>query len=232
MDVTINSVGHEQKSLIIIDEFVNKPDLLVGYAACAENGQFDQQKSDYYPGMRKPAPQAYLALFKTLLPLLKSTYGLNHVKQVDVIMSAFSLASTPINQLRPIQMLPHFDSPAENQFAVVHYLCEPEHGGTSFYRHRGSGYESISIDRLNAYRNEIKQQAIAEKLHLNPQYINGDTPLFERTYLLEAKMNRTVIYPSNLLHSGNIRSDIELSNDPEQGRLTISSFIVVSEGKK
>jgi hypothetical protein len=34
-----------------------------------------------------------------------------------------------------------------------------------------------------------------------------------------------VIYPGNLLHSGNIRELSAAAADPAQGRLTISSFL-------
>ena len=53
----------------------------------------------------------------------------------------------------------------------------------------------------------------------------GFNPYFHSSDLVEAKLNRAVIYPSNVLHSGDIQTDLGLSNDPKKGRLTISSFI-------
>jgi hypothetical protein len=107
----------------------------------------------------------------------------------------------------------------------VHYLCGPEHGGTSFYRHRETGFERISAERLAGYSAKLKTEAQAAQLHLQPGYIDGDTSMFQRIYQVDAKPNRAIIYPGNLLHSGDIRPESGLSATPSQGRLTISSFL-------
>lgn len=230
-DTSLKFIGKEQFPLVIIDELVEKPQYLINCATKAEvdpRQQFMKQPDDYYPGIRKLVPSQYCDLLCQLRPLLTTSFKLNDTAKADVIMSAFSLTTTPIEKLRPIQMLPHFDTPYENQFAMVHYLCNKKHGGTGFYRHRVSGFESISTDRLSCYKEQIKQQAMNEKVHIQPRYIQGNTSLFERIYSVEAKMNRAIIYPSNVLHSGNIKSAESLSTDPLQGRLTINSFFTIN----
>jgi hypothetical protein len=114
-----------------------------------------------------------------------------------------------------------------NQLAVVHYLCEPEHGGTSFYRHRASAYECITSARLVSYGQQLKKEAVAHQLHKNPCYVNSENSLFEQFHSVAASMNRAVIYPSMVLHSGDINPILGLSSDPQIGRLTIGSFIRV-----
>ena len=220
-------IGTEQLPVLVIEQLIAQPEQLLDLACANHLGQqaYQQQLTDYYPGLRKAAPSAYIAQLSQLLPLLKSSFARPQATQARVVMSAFSIATTPPEQLRPIQMLPHFDSPAVNQFAVVHYLCDPAHGGTAFYRHKSSGFECITADRLAIYRKQIKQQAIAEKLHLQPKYMTGDSPLFSRLHSVPAKMNRAVIYPSNALHSGDIKPEMGLLSEPRKGRLTMSSFI-------
>lgn len=233
-------VGNENIPILIIDDFVESPEKLIASASVSaeKDERFQSQQSDYYPGVRKSPPQSYQTLIdQSLFSLLKSSLFLPEKKKeeslnltvsyLEVLMSAFSIATTKPEDLRPIQMLPHFDTPADNQLAIVHYLCDEKHGGTSFYRHKETGFERISEQRHSQYRQILKQQAIAENLHLNPKYIEGDTALFEQLLSVEAQMNRAVIYPSNVLHSGNIRSDIGLSSAPELGRLTISSFLLL-----
>ncbi len=171
---------------------------------------------------------SYWCFDNTRFAKMNSKFALRKGNDVNVLLSAFSIATLPTEKLRPIQMLPHFDCPADNQFAMVHYLCDAKHGGTSIYRHNLTGYERINESRQSEYRQLLKQQAIAEKLHLNSRYIDGDTQLFTRVHALEAKINRAVIYPSNVLHSGNIHPEHGLSASPATGRLTISSFIVVN----
>jgi hypothetical protein len=138
------------------------------------------------------------------------------------------MSTTPATQIRPIQMLPHIDATTPQQLAMVHYLCGPEQGGTSFYRHRETGFERIRAERLTGYSATLKAEAQAAQLHLQPGYIDGDTSLFQRIYQVDAKANRAIIYPGNLLHSGDIRPENGLSAEPRQGRLTISSFLQLS----
>jgi uncharacterized protein DUF6445 len=220
-------IGDEKTPLLIIDNFVNNPKALIESANNKHDASFKAMSSDYYPGIRKTAPDNYLHLLGQLNTLLSSAFNNQEACEINTLMSAFSIATMPEKQLRPIQMLPHFDSPNHLQFAVVHYLCPSEHGGTSFYQHKSTGYERITREKLSHYGKEIKQQAIAEKLHEHPTYINGNTKLFKRIHNVNARMNRAIIYPSNLLHSGNININTGLKADPKTGRLTISSFVML-----
>jgi len=230
MNTSLKYVGDERIPVLVIDNLIVNPKQLIDLACSNENDKqsFQQQNSDYYPGIRKVTPLKYNEQVSQLLCLFKKSFSLPNANKAELIMSAFSITTTAEEQLRPIQMLPHFDTAADNQFAMVHYLCDEKHGGTSLYRHKFSGFERISIERFPSYTQQIKKQAVAEKLHEHPCYIAGETCLFEQIYSVEAKMNRAVIYPSNALHSGNIRPQMGLLNDPKKGRLTISSFIVIS----
>lgn len=227
MQTTLTYVGKEKTPVLVIDNLVTSPETLIDIACDtnAEKGKYQQDANNFYPGIRKNVPSQYINMVKQLFPLLSKSFEIEKASQANVIMSAFSITTLAPRKLRPIQMLPHFDTPADNQLAMVHYFCSKEHGGTSIYRHNKSGFEKITTDRLLDYRLQIKKQAIAEKLHENPKYINGSSCLFTRVHSVEAKLNRAVIYPSNVLHSGNIQADLGLSNDPKKGRLTISSFI-------
>ncbi|WDD97492.1 DUF6445 family protein [Thalassomonas actiniarum] len=223
--ITRLTLGQEKIPLLIIDNFVRDPDELI---AAAEGGGFAADGQNFYPGKRKPAPGHYSRqLSEIFLFHFKAAFGLENAVHARTLASTFAISDTSLQQLRPIQMLPHFDTCDSHQFALVHYLCGEEHGGTSFYRHRSTGFETISESRLAVYGPKLKQQAIASQLHKNPAYINGSNDLFEQIFSVDAAMNRMIIYPSKALHSGNINPDLGLSSEPKQGRLTISSFIVV-----
>jgi hypothetical protein len=219
-------IGDEATPLLIIDDLVTDLDCII--KAAGQGSDFQTDPANFYPGIRKPAPQLYQQALQTaLLPLLQAVFS-PQASRLHSLQSAFSLSTTPASQLRPIQMLPHIDATTPNQLAMVHYLCGPEHGGTSFYRHRETGFARISAERLAGYSTKLKAEAQAAQLHLQPGYIDGDTPLFQRIYQVEAKPNRAIIYPGNLLHSGDIREGLDLSADPRHGRLTISSFLQLS----
>ena len=67
--------------------------------------------------------------------------------------------------------------PDGGQIAVLHYLFDTPHGGTSFYRHRSTGFESITPERAEDYAARLRQE-----LEASPPpaaYTTGDTELFE-----------------------------------------------------
>ncbi|MBU2428391.1 MAG: hypothetical protein KKA56_16045 [Gammaproteobacteria bacterium] len=221
------SIGREATPLLVIDDLVLDPDWLI--ASACETPDFTADPANFYPGVRKPTPTPYSqALQKTLLPLLQSVFNASQPTALQVLMSAFALSTTPASKLRPIQMLPHIDASTSNQLAMVHYLAGAELGGTSFYRHRQTGYERITAERLPRYSAQLKAEAQAAKLHEHPAYMGGDNALFSRIHQIEAKPNRAIIYPGNLLHSGDIQPETGLSAHPKFGRLTISSFLQLS----
>jgi hypothetical protein len=57
--------------------------------------------------------------------------------------------------------------------------------------------------------------------------MRGSNALFEQLHSVDACMNRAVIYPSRILHSGDVNPLLGLSSDPKVGRLTIGSVILV-----
>lgn len=120
------------------------------------------------------------------------------------------------------QRLPHFDTANEGQIATVHYLCDPKHGGTAFYRHRSTGFEAITPDRSQRYletlRNELHEQGPPA-----PGYVTESNALFEQTEAIDALFDRIVVYKSNVLHSG-VVNEKTLSPDPGIGRLTTTLF--------
>jgi len=229
MKTSLSYVGNEAIPVLVIDNLIDEPESLIRWLAqeISQNRGFSTQASDFYPGVRKVSPANYVAAIPQLLPLLQQSFGNLSADIAKVVLSAFSITTTPVDKLRPIQMLPHFDTAADNQFAMVHYLCDEQHGGTSFYRHKKTGFETIGESRFAQYTGLLKQQAVAEKLHQQPHYIEGNSTLFEQIHSVNAQMNRMVIYPSNALHSGNIRPNMGLFSDIRTGRLTISSFVVL-----
>ncbi|GAA6171653.1 hypothetical protein NBRC116592_13230 [Colwellia sp. KU-HH00111] len=223
--ITKVSIGQENTPVLIIDNFAKDYQTLIEEAG--DGSLFSSDVKNYYPGKRKQTKASYAEqLCSQYFPLFKSFFGFENAQYATAVLSAFAISDQAPEQLRPMQMVPHFDTTQSNQLAVVHYLCEPEHGGTAFYRHRASAFETITAARLLGYGTQLKKEAMENQLHLNPCYIQGSNNMFEQIYSVNASMNRAVIYPSNLLHSGNINPLVGLSSDPKKGRLTIGSFIV------
>jgi hypothetical protein len=222
----VERIGQEQNPLLIIDDFYAVPEQLV-QQACSEP-DFTAQASDFYPGLRKQITGAYPAQsLHTIVPLVREFFAIAPEQKAQLSLCAFSLTNTAPEKLRPIQSVPHIDTHDPLQFAMVHYLCAESFGGTSFYRHRSTNFESINQERLTGYFKILKQEVINEQ-QTQFNYINGDTHLFERIYQVPLVFNRAIIYRSNQLHSGDINAQLGLSTDPVQGRLTANSFFCFS----
>lgn len=196
-------IGEERQPLIVVDELVADPHALIVSAQQGEG--FSQQNSDFYPGVRKVLHDTYPeficdVITTSVLPRL------NEFKQhfVSSGLCAFSIANQSPSTLLPIQRIPHFDTSDPTQWAVVHFLCDASFGGTGFFRHRHSGFETITQDRKRQYERILEDEALLKGLPPE-QYLNGDSALFEMHHQVEAKFNRALIYPSNLLHSGLVR---------------------------
>lgn len=221
--IRVHPIGTELQPVIVIDNFVTDPLALVDLAAGSP--AFAAQATDFYPGLRKLVPGDYSRqMLQNVGPIIKEVFELAADTAAKISLCAFSLTTTPVGKLRPIQCVPHIDTHDPNQFAVVHYLCDERYGGTAFYRHRSTGFESITEVRFRDYFRLLKAEVVNQGL---PElgYINGSTTLFEQIASFKVKYNRALIYRSNVLHSGNISEAIGLSADPRLGRLTASSFI-------
>ena len=215
--VSVVNTGHEQLPVIIIDRFSNDPAALI---ACAAEAVFIDVGSRY-PGVRAPAPQGYInSLLEATSGGIAQHFGAQAASDLD--LCAFSMVTTPPAQLRAIQRIPHFDGPDADRIAFLHYLCAPYQGGTSFYRHRATGLESVTSTRVEEYRNAV----VAELKSDSPSqdYVVDDTRYFERVHRVDAAFNRLIIYRGNALHSGDISERTVLSEDPRLGRLTINGF--------
>ena len=210
-------IGRDASPVICVDDFCADPEALV---TLAEQAAFIDVGSNY-PGVRAPAPAAYVrAVLHALAPLVERHFGAPPEDDLD--LCAFSMVTKSPGLLRASQRIPHFDGPESRRIALLHYLCAPRQGGTSFYRHRVTGLETVSAERAQEYRDIVARQ-LREKLPMGG-YASAATPGFERIHRVDAAFNRIVVYPGNLLHSGDIGPDTVLSEDPRRGRLTINGF--------
>ncbi len=211
------AIGAERSPILCIDDFFANPELLV---ECAAQAHYIDV-GPLYPGVRAPAPAEYVQmLLKAVGPEVERVFGTP--PEEDLELCAFSMVTAPASALRHAQRIPHFDGPEPRRFAFLHYLCAPHFGGTSFYRHRSTGFESVTPERLMIYRSAVERELRASQPAA--AYMNGDTEVFEQVHSVAAAYNRLVIYRGNLLHSGDIPAALPLIEDPRQGRLTINGF--------
>lgn len=215
-NATVESVHIGRRGITItrIDNVLRDPHTV---AALGFSQAYTQDRGNLYPGVRAPMPEAFSNAFRAwLTPILQRTIYRDS--------SYFSVVTTASANLLAIQRIPHYDSTDPNLYAAVIYLCDARFSGTSFYRHRKTGYEEITAENQKNYQLALDNEM---RLHGPPQreYINGDSPLFERTFSNELKFNSAIVYPGRLLHAGNIGPRFDPPRDKSEWRLTVTALL-------
>lgn len=217
--IRIERIGKERQPVIVIDDFVPDPDRLRSAAEALEY----QVMGRHYPGLRAEVAADDVAAFLAPVErLIAETFSFG--EPARVISAGYSIVTTRPADLTPIQRLPHFDGLEAERVALLHYLNGPEQGGTAFYRHRSTGFETISAERHPAYDAALHRE-VAEHGLPGPAYISGDTKLYERIARFEAKPNRALIYRGHLLHCADLPEGLDFTPDPRRARLTVNTFL-------
>jgi len=218
LSLRVEHIGAERAPVLIAENLIAETDMLIEAAARA----IFIDIGPVYPGVRGPAPQPYAdAVLRILGPEIEHAFGARAPMDFDIC--AFSMVTHARAGLDVSQRLPHYDGVEPYRFALMHYVCRPGFGGTSFYRHRGTGYEVLSAARHDAYRKALRADILKHGAPAQ-DYILGDTPIFERIASYDAVFNRAILYRGASLHSGDIRPDDPIVEDFQHGRLTISGF--------
>jgi hypothetical protein len=218
--VSVRPMGQEGEPLVIIDQFSGIADQLLQSGRSAQY----QHAGASYPGIRSWADPSYLDRRRALMmQVMQQVYGVS--KGVRLQVSTFSLVTLAEDELSPRQRIPHYDHASGEVIAIMHYLQGPESGGTAFYRHRRTGFETITPDREAVYNAALAED---ERAHGMPpkRYCHGDSAWFEMIDEVEAQPDRLVLYRGRQLHSGVIPDAGKLSSDPPKGRLTINMFLI------
>lgn len=220
LDIAARRIGAEGEPVVIVDGFHSDP---AGLRAAAVARRFVPAER-HYPGSRALLPDDYLAAIRPVVAtVLRDVFGFG--RSMAWLDASFSMVTIAPAALSVVQRMPHFDAVQPGRIALVHYLAEGD--GTAFYRHRSTGFETIDEARAPIYFARLNAELRA---HGAPgaAYIHDSDTLFERVALIDARPNRAILYRSALLHSGAIKPDTPLSDDPARGRLTVTAFLDAS----
>lgn len=222
-DLSIHHVGQERRIVAVIDNFLIEPMLL--HKAAIENASFKEhiESGNYYPGIRAAIPPEYsVAVSDGLKDFFSEVFDIP-VNRKARMTSCYSLTTTKPESLSVLQRLPHFDSFDSDFFAVLHYLCDEDCGGTAFFRHQRTGFESLDRERMKEYWPIVEQ----ELQHGEPRaaYADGEIKYYEKTAEFSARYNRLLIYRGKMLHAGIVKGEKGLSENPAVGRLTANTFV-------
>lgn len=220
ISVRLQHVGGERQPLMIVDDVLAEPQAMIDAAHVAN---FYVPHHTNYPGINAPIPQSYyLTVIAALRGPIEAAFGLPRSAYLSYF-GFFALATVGAAEAQPIQKIPHRDSPDPNRLAMVHYLCRGNFGGTGFFRHRATGYESIDASRQAIYESTARQELVATSPATH-RYIDARASSYELIGQSEGVFNRLIIYRSHVLHTA-LLADGAGSPDPAVGRLTANGFI-------
>jgi hypothetical protein len=218
-------VGISNSPIVIIDDFTGDSEDVARLAD--ELAPFPPMERNYYPGLRRvitpvdgKANSYVVAACERAAPFIGGAFD---VTRFDLDEASFSLVTLKPHELQPVQKAPHFDSPDQNVFALLHYLRVPPQSGTAFYRHRATGIERITAANLDHYVAAAKREQ--EIIASRPGYFSGSDQFYEEIGRVGAVADRVLIYHGSLLHSGIIPAGMNFNADPKKGRLTANFFL-------
>ena len=205
-------------AFLTVGNFLRDPNQVLEFASLQNFAKITPQ----YPGVRAALPESVCtAWLEALSPNLDDAFSAP--PKGWRIEAWFSIVTTPPTDLIPMQCFQHVDGTDPDRIAMMLYLHETSHGGTGFFRHRSTGFESLTDDNFPAYRAGLEEDV--RRTGLPPRaYTTDGAPHFERFHVSEGRFNSAIFYRGNLLHSGIIQPGAELSPDPRKGRLTINAF--------
>lgn len=221
-DISARLIGRERQPLVMVDGFSPDPDALRAAAAATPF----EPAGRHYPGLRAALPPDYWADTQAIIATaLREVFDCRGTMRL--LDASFSIVTTSPRKLTIEQRLPHVDATCPGRIALIHYLSLDDRDGTAFFRHRATGFETITETREAAYYSRLTAE-LRDSWTPPTAYMRDSTPLFERTELADARYDRALIYRSSLLHSGAISPDLALSPEPASGRLTITAFLEAS----
>ena len=216
--ISVQKIKHEDPEVVVyvIDDFLENLEELIDYAR--EKAYFGAVGDDKtaYPGIRDRLPSVYEEVLGEAVSLVFPT------RKSTINRCMLSLTTVNPAELKTSQKMPHVDALGDDQFASIHYLCDRSHGGTAIYRYRPKDIVRLR-DKNHSVISEMMKK-VGESPEEHSGYLTGDTSLFKRELLVEAKLNRLILYPSNLLHCAVLSSPRSLINDVSEGRLSVASF--------
>ncbi len=220
--VKLTRIGRRGITIVRIEDVLQDPEAV---ATLGSVQSYTEDHTNLYPGIRARLPEAFSSAFRAwLTPVLQACGVLEDDRTVYRDSSFFSVVTTASKDLLPIQCIPHYDSTDPGLLAAVIYLCDERFSGTSFYRHRKTGYEEITPANQENYRlaldSDLRRHGVPRK-----EYMNGETALFEVLHSNELQFNSAVIYPGRVLHAANITKELEPPRDPSEWRLTITALL-------
>ena len=219
LDIQTRPIAKSNINAFIIDNLLDNFEALLDYAN--DKAYFLPPGSDgtLYPGSRDDMPTPYYDL---LASVIKQVF--NQSKEQIIAKCWLSKITLKPDELGPLQTMPHYDSLLVEDMAAVHYCNDNSLGGTNFYRYKKLDKLVLEKADEQAILAMLKEHQVANDAK---GYINETNSVFEKVDTIEAKPNRLVLYPGNILHSPVVTQLVNFDKKHKQNRTSVNSFFKI-----
>ncbi len=217
--ILIKTIGREQNRIAFVRDVFEEPERVIALAAAAKYAA----ASKAFPGVRAPVDKDVAMLVKSAILAAVRALLAAEISELAGGLH-YSIVTQPPFDRRGIARMPHTDGSTGALMAAVLYLNRGPHGGTGFFRHRGTGFERITDDRKPFYDTVVKleQAQLVRSTSIAPDLHH---PCYTRIATAKPVFNSMVVYPGAILHSGDIDRTAPIPLDARNGRLTINAFL-------
>jgi len=207
---------------VVLDDVLLEPETLVSFAA---GRRFEAPEGNLYPGGVMSLSAEFDQRLRDLF--WQHARGPLGLRRCQAAYVRLALATTPVDQLQPLQWLCHRDRIDENDpggmFAasVLYLFRDPALGGTRFFAPRRPASELAELFRD---AQALPPADFSARHGIAPGYPAEDSEYFDCVATVPAAWNRMIIYDGGGYHSAAIDRPDLLSDDAATGRLTLNGF--------
>lgn len=231
LNLKISHIGEQNHQIIIIDNFLQNPEYLLEIIKSIPIEKNLNNQSGYGAGWHSTLPLRFSQIKQTAHYLAINNYNMSPPKEGNPHQNIYLQTNILHGGIvcNYTSMLPHVDDAflGFNLFLNKDDDCK---GGTMFYSHVKSGLDSQSsyfdseFSKSNEYWKIHETYRKAKKYDYEVEYDSkmiDEDPEWEKSFLIEAKYNRFVMYPSSLFHSAYIEKDWY----QDEYRVSLAGFI-------
>lgn len=206
---------------IVLDDVLLEPEALVEHA---RRVQLEAPEGNLYPGLVAGLSSEFDSRLRDFF--WQHARGPLALRRCHAAYVRLSMATTPPQQLQPLQWLCHrdrIDDEPESLFAasVLYLFRDPALGGTRFFAPRRPAAE---LAALFADAQALPPEAFSARHGVAPGYPAAESPHFTCVATVPAAWNRMIIYDGSGYHCAAIDHPERLTDDPSTGRLTVNGF--------
>lgn len=210
---------------VVLDNILDDPEKLVA-SAVAHRAAFQPAAANAYPGLELPLPDSVVQLF--IEAFGRHARAALDVRRIVEGHGRLGLVTRTPDALSPIQRLCHRDrllvGPDQRAIAGVLYLFrDPALGGTNFFTPRAP---LATVEELMGRAAHMDDAEADRVLGLPRRYLTSSNDWFQFNAAIEGRFNRLIFFDGGGFHGSHILRPDLLSDQPDQGRLTLNLFFI------